>query len=165
MERSLGAFNALSVSFVTMIKQENQTFPFVRVPNFAAQVAQTMQLTGAIVTSFAPVIRNDERLQWEAFASSNNNNIWKVINETLDFQNNFRDYYGPSPDSYNWTFQNTLYYDYGPIPYNDTRSIFMPDFQGFPLVMQSYAACNFGKIMIRTFDHLQVVFKCESEIN
>ena len=133
-----------------MIKQENQTFPFINVPNYAAQVAQTIQLTGAIVTYLTPIVRADQRFQWEEYASKNNTNIWKVINETLDFQRNFRDYYGPSPDSYNWTFSDSLYGDYDIIPYNDTRSIYIPEFQNFPLIMKSYAPCNYGKLPVVT---------------
>ena len=148
MERKLGAFNTLATSFVTMAQMSNQTFPFVRITNFAAQVARTLQTTNAVTTSLTPVVRPDQRREWEQFASSTNPTnatIWKIINETFDYQRNFHEFYGPDPNTYQLQFRNRIYSDYGVVPYNVTDRIFIPGWQSFPLVTRTYAAANFGK--------------------
>ena len=146
VETRLNAFNLLAASFVTIAEATNQKFPFVRIPHFAAQVGKTLQLTNAVVTYLLPVIRPHQRLAWEEYASGNNTNIWNVMNDTLGYQRNFHDFYGPMPEDYNWTFRNSIYTDAGDIPYNSTQPMYIPEWQIFPLVMREYAACNFGKL-------------------
>ena len=90
MERRLGAFNNLASSFVTIAQATNQTFPFVRIPNFAALVARTIQLTNAVSTAFAPVVQPEFRKKWEKSTAPNSSNAWSIINETINYQRNFR---------------------------------------------------------------------------
>ena len=127
-----------------MIQLQNQTFPFIRIPDYAAQVARSLEYTGAVCTYFTPVVKGNLRLQWENYTSGNHTTIWSIMNETLDYQRNFKDYHGPMPEDYNWTFRNTMYTDYGDVPYNETHDIFIPEIHTFPLIMKNYAAANFG---------------------
>ena len=149
MERTLGAFDSLASNFITIANQTDQTFPFVRIPNYAVHIAKTLQFTGSIVTSYAPVVPNKQRLAWEKFASSSNVNIRNVMNETLRFQRQFSHYPGLFPDEYNWTFRDIIYDDdYSHIPYDeyqlDRYNISIPEWQIFPLNMQTYAPANYG---------------------
>ena len=144
MERRLGAFNNLASSFVTIAQATNQTFPFVRIPNFAALVARTIQLTNAVSTAFAPVVQPEFRKKWEKSTAPNSSNAWSIINETINYQRNFRQFYGPMPEEYNWTFADTMYSDYGPVPDNETSRFFLPAFQAFPLEMRVYPPFKYG---------------------
>ena len=141
----MGAMGSLATSFVISAETSNQTFPFVRIPKYAAQVAQVLQLTGAVQTYLSPIVKPKQRLAWEAYASSQNDNIWHSINETLDFQKNFDQFDGPMPDEYNWTFIDTIYSDTGEIPYNSTQPVYLPQWESFPIVMKWYAPGNYGK--------------------
>ena len=40
----MGAMGSLATSFVISAETSNQTFPFVRIPKYAAQVAQVLQI-------------------------------------------------------------------------------------------------------------------------
>jgi hypothetical protein len=163
LERGLGALNTLSTSIVTYAEGTNQTFPFVRMGNYAAQAAQTLQFTNAFVTAFAPVVKPELRQQWEQFASSENNNIWNVINETAEFMSNFDQFHGPLPNEYNWSFIDKIYSDNeidGIDPSNTTQPFYVPEFQLFPLVMVGYGPANYGMyfIWIRNLSNFFVSF-------
>ena len=155
MDRSLGAFDSLSTMFVTIAKSSNQTFPFVTIPQYAAHIGKTMQLTGSLVTALAPVVPMNLRSQWEKYSSSNNTFIHKAMNETFSFQEDFSHYYGPMPDQYNWTYVDYIYNDYfESVSYNNTDQpdrfkISIPEWQVFPLCMKSYAPANYGTFSIR----------------
>jgi hypothetical protein len=144
IERRFGAFNALSAHTLDMAEISNQKFPFVRIPRFAVHAAKTLQSTNAVITFFNPVVKKEDRAQWERYASSDNNNIMTYINETTGFMRNFKDFYGPMPEDYNWTFKDSIYTDAGVYPENTTRTFFMPTWHIFPLVMRFYTPANFG---------------------
>jgi hypothetical protein len=147
----LGALNTLSISITTFAEATNQTFPYVRMVNYAAQAAQTMQFTNGFVTTFAPVVKAEQRTQWENFASSKNTNIWKVINETIDYMSTYDQFEGPMPNEYNWSFIDKIYSDYqltGIDPASTTQSYFVPEFQLFPLVMTGFGPANYGKLQL-----------------
>jgi hypothetical protein len=151
LERGMGALNSLSTSIVTYAEDTNQKFPFVRVRNFAAQAAQTVQFTNAFQTAFAPVVKPELRQEWESFASSKNTTIWKIINETEHFMSSYEQFYGPLPSEYNWTFFDKIYNDFeidGIDPSNTTQSYYVPDFQIFPLLMVGYGPANYGMFTV-----------------
>jgi hypothetical protein len=146
MENSFGALNSLSTSIVTYAKGTNQSWPFVRIDNFAAQVARVQQFTGAVLTTLAPIVKKDQRRQWEQFLSSKNPAIWAQLNETIDYLRTYKPFQGPLPDEYNWTFFENIYNDNGIVPYNTSQSFYLPDFQTFPLVMIDFGPANYGML-------------------
>jgi hypothetical protein len=144
MENAFGALNSLSTSIVTYAMGTNQSWPFVRIDNYAAQVARTLQFTGAIQTTLAPIVRLDQRRQWEEFLSSKNPVIRKQVKETVDYMSTYKPFQGPMPDDYNWTYYDQIYNDDGIVPYNTSQPFYMPDFQVFPLIMIDYGPANYG---------------------
>ena len=144
MERRFGAFASLAATIVTVSELTNQTFPFVRVPHYAAHVAKTLQLTNAVATYFNPIVPNHLRKKWEYYASGNQSTIHKYMKDTLQFQGSFENYYGPMPDEYNWTIRDTLYTDFSDIPENSTQPFYIPEWHIFPLIMKYYGPANYG---------------------
>ena len=144
MERRFGALNSLSSFFISTVKFTNQTFPYVNFPQYALHVGRILQLTNAVSTVYTPVVKNPIRRKWEKFASSKNDNIMLYINETIEYQRNFKGFEGPMPDEYNWTFGDVIYSDSGPQPYNSTLPFFLPSWHTFPLIMRYYPLANFG---------------------
>ena len=145
MERRFGAFNSLATFFLGASKISNKNFPFVRIPDFAVHVGRTLQLTNAVATFFTPVVKKEVRREWENFTSRANGTVMLYINETIEYLETFKDFYGPMPDDYNWTFRDVIYTDYGEIPYNSTQPYFLPTWYIFPLIMRYYGTANFGK--------------------
>jgi hypothetical protein len=146
MERGMGALNGLSTSIVTYAQDSGQTFPFVRVRNFAAMAAQTVQFTNAFQTALVPVVKPEIREQWETYASSKNTSLRKYINETEHFMSTYDHYYGPLPSEYNWSFYDKIYDDLemDGINPNTTQPYYLPEFHLFPLVIVGYGPANFG---------------------
>ena len=148
MERSLGALNTLSTTFIAIADASNQTFPFVRIKDYGVHIANSIESTGSIYTSLAPIVSFRKRKKWETYASAKNLYLPTTIKESLDLQENWTHFYGPMPDTYNWTVRDVIYGDNGDIPYNVSQPgglrISIPDWQVFPLVMKDYAAANYG---------------------
>ena len=144
IERRFGAFASLAATVLTVTEASNQTFPFIRIPHYAAHAAKMLQLTNAVGTYMTLLVPSHLRQDWESYASSNHTTIWKNINETLDYQKNFQNYYGPMPNEYNWSFRDTIYTDFGDIPENSTQPFFLPEWHIFPLVMKWYGPANWG---------------------
>jgi hypothetical protein len=151
LESSLGALNTLSTSIITQTKVTNQTFPFVWIENYAAQAAQTLQFTNALVTTLAPIVKPSQRTKWEQFVSSKNTNVWKDMNETINFMSTFDQYTGPMPNEYNWSFTDKIYNEIerdGIDPSNTTQPFYIPEFQSFPVVMVRYSPVNYGTLSL-----------------
>jgi hypothetical protein len=115
--------------------------------NYAAQAAQTLQFTNALITTYAPIVKADIRDQWERFASSENTTIREIVNETANFMSTYDQFYGPLPSEYNWSYIDRIYNDLemnGIDPSNTTQELYIPDIQVFPIVMMGYGPANYG---------------------
>jgi hypothetical protein len=151
LERSLGALNTLSTSIVTYAEGTNQSFPFVRMGNFAVHAAQTFQSTNALIVTFAPIVKREIRDQWESFASSENSTVPKLVNETLDFMATFEQNHSPiGPDS-NFSYTDKIFNEYendGINASTTTHKFHIPAMQTFPLASRGLPV-NYGKLTIR----------------
>jgi hypothetical protein len=117
---------------------------------YPAQVAQTLQSTNALATTFLTVVKPELRSQWEHFASSNNTNIWKVVNETKDFASTFDHFHGTLPNENNWSFIDKIHDDYemNGIDPSSKQPYYIPEFQTFPLASNVYAPANYGTLRL-----------------
>jgi hypothetical protein len=79
LERSLGAVDAYTASIVSSAKSSNQTFPFVVLDDFAFRTEKIRQLTDSVTISIQPLVKPEQRSEWERFAATHNG--W--VNETM----------------------------------------------------------------------------------
>jgi hypothetical protein len=149
IERTLGGLDSLATAFVIIARNTNQSFPFVTIPQYGLQVAKNNQITGSLCTSFMPVISFAQRHQWELYSAGNETNVNSWVDETLALQDNYKHFYGPLPQNKSWESHDTIYGDYGDLPYNVSRSdrldIHLPGWQEFPLIMINDYPSNWGK--------------------
>lgn len=166
IERSLVALDNLAMITITAARISNQTFPFVYVPDFGKHVAKVAPIMGGTCTYFCPLVKLNERKEWEQFASGNNTAFLPAyVEETIQLQDEYPFYYGPKPQNYSWEFHDTIYRDdYDNPPFSDVVQVkknsrpdmldmYLPDFLRFPLVMTSYYPANWGKF---TFGSLNI---------
>jgi hypothetical protein len=79
LERSLGAVDGYTASLVSSAQSSNQTFPFVLFDNFAFRTEKIRQLTDSVTISIQPLVKAEQRSDWERFAATHNS--W--VNETM----------------------------------------------------------------------------------
>jgi hypothetical protein len=149
IDRTLGALDTFSAVITTMANSTNQTFPFVRVHQFAAHAAKFLPQTGASIIYFIPIVPFESRLEWEQYAARNNTELPIFVTETLDYQENWSNFPGPLPQNYTWPSSDAIFSDFGDIPYNVSRpdgvEAHLPMWQTFPLIMTVYPPANWGK--------------------
>jgi hypothetical protein len=107
-----------------------------------------MPFTGAIETSILPVVRFDQRREWEEYAARNNTNLLLWMKYSQNIQDKWTKFYGPMPQDYQWNESDVIYGDFGTIPYNETRTerpdVYLPEWHKFPIVPRLYPPANFG---------------------
>jgi hypothetical protein len=156
IERTLVGLDNLAITSTTVAHATNQTFPFVTIPGFEQHVANVDPIVGATCTHFAPLVRLEERLEWELFASGNNTALPRYVQEAMQFQEEYPFYYGPMPQNYSWNYHDSIFQDdyenppFSDVPYyNTTRpdllNIYFPSFLRFPLVLTACAPSNWGE--------------------
>jgi hypothetical protein len=111
-EKTLSSFDSLAVSFISHAMSSNSTWPFVTLPNFAVRAAKILPASNSLFISVVPLVRANERLDWEAYASKHDN--W--VNESLEIQKTWDGYYGPSVEE--WSPIPKLFYLEETLPYN-----------------------------------------------
>jgi hypothetical protein len=158
IELSLVTLDSLAMVTMSAARVANQTFPYVNVPDFGQHVAKIAPIVRATCTYFCPLVRPEQRNQWELFASGNNTILSSYVEETVRMQEDYPFYYGPKPQNYNWSY-NDLIHDAilgTTLPYVATRpdrlNLYLPDFLKFPLITNFQPPANGGKYF--------VVFSC-----
>jgi hypothetical protein len=114
LDKSLGAFDTLSVTLVSSARALNQSWPFVTLPDFAMHVAKLLPLSKALYIQISPLVTPANRLEYEYFAAEND--AW--VDETIAIQENWVNYYGPTIP--NWTANEVIFGDFEDMPYNLT---------------------------------------------
>jgi hypothetical protein len=148
-DRALGSLDSLANTIHTIAMKTNQSFPFVTIPEYGMHIAKAMAFTGAIETSILPVVKFDQRREWEVYSARNNTNLLSWVNASQKMQERWGGFYGPKPQNYDWTESDIIYSDFGKIPYNQSRpgrpDVYLPEWHKFPLVPRLYPPANFGK--------------------
>lgn len=75
IERNLGATAALSTDITSYALANNHSFPFVTLPNFAERGSHTRYLAGSHAVHFIPLIREEQRDDWEEYAYQHRSHI------------------------------------------------------------------------------------------
>lgn len=70
---------ALSVSFASTVKIQNQTWPYVTVPDWEKQTAIARENSGATFIGFCPVIAQADKEQWEIFSVANQQWVYEGL--------------------------------------------------------------------------------------
>jgi hypothetical protein len=142
----------MASSLNTLAQYSNQEFPFVTIPEFGTLSAKAQQRTGAICTYLLPVISFEQRIKWEYYSSSINQNVEKWVERILDVQDDYTYFHGPLPQNRTWFTSDVIYsYTEDMIPYmmsrgDDRMDIYLPEWHKFPLVItDSTPPANWGK--------------------
>jgi hypothetical protein len=112
LHRTLGVLDNLGVTFVSYARDQNDSWPFVTLPNFGARAAKLLPLTDSILFSLLPIIHPDQRKEWEEY--SVNHDSW--VNESLSLQESWEGYYGPI--NHDWEPRDRIFGDNGDIEAN-----------------------------------------------
>ena len=147
-ERALGSLDLLAMTFVSIARRSNQSFPFVTIPEYGLHIAKTMPFTGAVETSVLPVVTYAQRTKWEEYAARENDNLLSWVMESQRLQDHWDGFYGPMPQNYEWNASDLVYGDFGTVPYNEPRpnrpNVLLPEWHKFPIVPRLYPPANFG---------------------
>lgn len=78
--RKLGALDSLSVSFTSYSHQRaedgnGESFPTVTLPDFETRAATTRILADGVYLFWLPLVRDDQRAAWEAYAYQNQGHV------------------------------------------------------------------------------------------
>jgi hypothetical protein len=114
VHRTLGLLDSLAVTYVSYAHNQNDSWPFVTLPDFGGRMAKLLPLTDAVSISLQPVVHPEEREDWEEYSISNDN--W--VNESIAMQATWDGYYGPI--NYDWEPYRYIYGDSGDVEENAT---------------------------------------------
>jgi hypothetical protein len=112
IDNTLVPLDALSIAIVSHAKAQNDTFPFVTLPDFGLRMAKMLPLSDGMNICVLPIVQPEQRSEWELYASQNNH--W--VNESLHIQEKWDGYHGPI--NYDWLPYNTVHTDDGDLPWN-----------------------------------------------
>jgi hypothetical protein len=125
LDKTFGLLDSVAVSWVSVARMTNQTWPFVTMPDFAVRMAKLVPLTDAMNLVILPIVAPDKRQAWEEYAAQNLD--W--INEGVKVQSEWSGYYGPT--IYDWDPIPVISGDFGPLEtniryeYNRVHAMFM----------------------------------------
>ena len=68
LEEKIAAVAELGVTLISFATYENQSWPFVTVNDFQQRSASTRGLSDAYFLELLPIVRDEERGQWEAYS-------------------------------------------------------------------------------------------------
>ena len=68
VERKLGALDSLSVSMTSHATESGESFPMVTLPDYETRAAGTRILAEGIYIFWLPMVKDDQRAAWEAYA-------------------------------------------------------------------------------------------------
>jgi hypothetical protein len=86
IEKALGALDNMAVMFANTAQITDQEYPYVTIPHLGMYVAKSMPLTKAVCTTIVPVVRYDQRMDWEEYAALNNTHLSTWVEEELALQ-------------------------------------------------------------------------------
>jgi hypothetical protein len=112
MQRTLGALNAIAVTFVSYAYDQGMEWPFVTLPDYALHASKLLPLTDGLYVAVIPSVTPAQKGQWEEYA--NQNDLW--VNQSLAIQEVWDGYHGDF--SYDWTRSSNIFGVFGDIEAN-----------------------------------------------
>jgi hypothetical protein len=112
IDQTLIPMDTLAVNLVSYAHATNSPWPFVSLPDFGLRLAKALPLTDATILTFAPIVRPEQKLDWEIYADQSKG--W--MNDSMHLLENWDGYYGSI--GYNWTTNPVIYTDHGDLENN-----------------------------------------------
>jgi hypothetical protein len=112
LDKTLGLMDSIAVAYVSHARANNDTWPFVTLPDYALQITKVLPLSDAFVLSMVPIVTPKQRADWEAYSVAHDG--W--VNENMAIQESWGKYNGPV--TYNGLSNPTVHGDYEDIPQN-----------------------------------------------
>jgi len=81
VERNLNAMATLSTDITSYALSQNQSFPFVTLPNFALKGSNIRSLSGSHMLHYIPIVKEQDRAEWEEYAYENRFHIDEAYEE------------------------------------------------------------------------------------
>jgi hypothetical protein len=110
--RTLGLLDILAVAYVSHAHNQNETWPFVTLPDFGARMAKLLPLTDAIYLGFLPLVLPKQKEAWEAYSVETD----KWVNQTIKLQETWDGFHGEI--DYGWQPYGVIFSDDGDIEAN-----------------------------------------------
>ena len=112
LDRTLGLMDSVAVTLVSFARYQNDTWPFVTLPDFGSRMAKLLPQTDAIFINVLPIVHPHQKKNWEAYSIQHDE--W--VNQSIDIQDTWDGYYGPI--DYGWEQKGTIFGDFGDIESN-----------------------------------------------
>jgi hypothetical protein len=112
IQRSLGALNAIAVTFVSYASDQGLEWPFVTLPDFALHASKLLPLTDGLYVLVVPTVTPAQKGKWEAYAASND--YW--VNQSIAIQEVWDGYNGKI--TYDWARSEKVHGVFGEIESN-----------------------------------------------
>ena len=74
-ENIITVLSSISISITTHALDKGESWPFVTMPYFDAQVDQVLEAAEANYVAFCPLVENDQRSEWETWTASNDSSV------------------------------------------------------------------------------------------
>jgi len=97
LENSFGSLDNLATAVVAGTHAANQTFPFIRVPDFGINAAKTLSLSRAKVLVMCPAVRGEQFDAWSNWTAQEGR-TW--VDETLGVLKTDPNFFGPIVEEY-----------------------------------------------------------------
>ena len=91
IENTLTPMDTMALALISHAKAQNDTWPFVTIPDYGARVAKALPWTDSIVMYVLPIVTPVDRRQWENYSRSHDS--W--VEESFAIQNKWDQYFGP----------------------------------------------------------------------
>jgi hypothetical protein len=137
LARTLGVMDAFAVNLVYMAEQNNETWPFVTIPNFPVRMAKMLSMSKGVTGLVFPKVVASERAAWETYSLANDQ--W--VDECLAIQQK----------GLNDTFFGTISQKWDAIGYINTaygspspeRPVYFPNWQCYPVTNEVFPIYNY----------------------
>ena len=86
--------DSLSVTMVSYARDQNETWPFVTLPDFGPRMAKLLPQTDAMLIAIVPIVKPYQRKRWETYSIQNDE--W--VNQSINIQETWDGYYGRSEE-------------------------------------------------------------------
>jgi hypothetical protein len=96
-------FDILATQYVSHARNQNETWPFITLPDFGARMAKLLPLTDAIYLGLLSIVSPEQREEWEAHSVQNDH--W--VNQTMMLQETWDGFYGEI--IYEWQPNGVIY--------------------------------------------------------
>lgn len=149
MDTKLEAVDSLAMLMVSSARERNETWPYTVLPDFASKAAKMRILSNAIALQQYQYVTEENRVDWERFAKSNEG--W--VQDAIDVVRTDTTFRGPNKETIE-DYPNPNDYDerirYGG-PVENNTGPYTPSWQTYPMLQSpNITAYNFNAIQHKT---------------